>query len=67
MNNNEKPPLFFKRVEALALSITIAVVAFTLECLVLFSEGGSRGKLLVAIPVIAFIIVRSISKNTRPD
>jgi hypothetical protein len=59
---------YFKRKEAYVLSVFIGLVAFALEWFVLFSDtssGGGRGKALVAIPVGAFILIKSIFKNTR--
>lgn len=58
---------FFNRREAYVLSAFIAILAFILEYHVLFSElsGGSSGKLLVAIPAVALILISSILTNSK--
>ncbi len=65
--SNDRSQPFFKRKEAYGLSVIIGLIAFALEVSVLVADfsGGSSGKLLAAIPVVAFILIKSIFKNSR--
>lgn len=64
-DKNPKP--FFKKGEAYVLSVFIVLITLPLEISILFSDSsvGSTGKLLVVLPVLTVLLIKSILKNSE--